>query len=116
MKSISLLLVMLIMSCSSYKNNSKTNKETAAMNESKTMLAEGYLAGTIVTSEKEGDCPYKIEVNGADGKYFLDPTNLEADFQKDGQKIWFKFTGLRMMNRCENASPISLNEIQKRAE
>lgn len=81
------------------------------------MMAEGYLPGTIRVSENESGCPFVIEVENPDGNYMLDPINLEDEnFKADGTKIWFKFTGLRMANRCPSASPINLNEIQKRAE
>ena len=48
--------------------------------------------------------------------YHLDPINITEEFKKDGEKIWIKFGGLKMMNRCEKANPISIIEIQKRVE
>ncbi len=80
------------------------------------MIEEGFIKGIIVTSKVEGDCPITIQVEGKEGSYFLDPINLEDNYKNDGEKIWFKFAGLRRMNRCEKANPISIIEIQKRVE
>ncbi|MEZ4874407.1 MAG: hypothetical protein R2793_02875 [Flavobacteriaceae bacterium] len=104
-------------SCSSTKKTTSSMADsTTTVTDSKKMMENGFLAGTIVSSQAEGDCPFVIEVQGADGAYFLDPVNLEESYKKGGEKIWFTFTGLRMMNRCEKATPVNINEIQKRAE
>lgn len=79
------------------------------------MMEEGFLKGTIVYSEVENDCPYTIRVD-AEEPYFLDPVNLDGKYEVDGEKIWFKYTGLRRMNRCEKANPINITEMQKRGE
>jgi hypothetical protein len=68
-----------------------------------------------VTSKAEGDCPFAIMVE-AEEPYYLDPINLDESYKVAGEKIWFKFRGLRMMNRCDKASPIEISEIQKREE
>ncbi len=80
------------------------------------MIEEGFIKGTIISSKIEGDCPITIQVEGKEGSYFLDPINLEDNYKNDGEKVWFKFAGLRRMNRCEKANPISIIEIQKRVE
>lgn len=85
------------------------------MEEEKKMLAEGYLKGTIIVYSSEGNCPYVIEVAAAN-PYYFDPVNLDEAFKMDGEKIWFKYNGLGMMNRCEKAVPVSLSDIKKRAE
>ena len=113
-----LLFSVLLFSCNttnkSVTTNTETEKETQM--DAKKMIDAGFLKGVIVTSEKEGDCPITIEVLSSDYSYFLDPINITEEYMKEGEKIWFKFNGLRMMNRCEKANPISLIEIQKRVE
>lgn len=76
------------------------------------MMAQGFTKGTIEHSTKEGDCAYTISVDLDGNSLYYDPVNLEEDFQKDKAAVWFKFRGLRMMNRCDKATPISLSEIQ----
>ncbi|MGJ8665555.1 MAG: hypothetical protein ACSHW7_04255 [Patiriisocius sp.] len=87
-------------------------KSQTIMTDAKMMKA-GFKQGTIVASTAEGDCPYVIEMAGEDS-YFLDPINLEESYKKDGMKIWFTFNGLRMMNRCEKANPVSIEKIEVR--
>lgn len=67
--------------------------------------------GTIVYSDKEGDCEYVIMTD--DGVMF-DPQNMDKAFYKDGMKVEFTFTPLRMMNRCKKANPVSLVTIKAR--
>ncbi|SRX73275.1 hypothetical protein [Aequorivita antarctica] len=88
-----------------------TNTETV---DSLKMLAAGYLLGTIVYSDKEGDCPYTIQMPGDKMEfYYLDPINLEEAYKIDGQKVWIKFNGLRRMNRCDKATPAELVDIKR---
>lgn len=100
-------------STSETTTSSETTTNTETMDSQK-MLAAGYLLGTIVYSEKEGDCPYTIQMGGDKMEsYYLDPINLGEDFKIDGQKVWIKFNGLRRMNRCEKANPVQLEDIKK---
>lgn len=118
MKSTLLLFaIVLFMSCSTTKNTEDAMDKTQNTSlETEKMIEKGFLAGIIVSSKKEGECPFTIKVKGDEGAYHLDPINLDESFKKDGQKIWFTYNGLRMMNRCDYANPISIKEIQKRAE
>ncbi len=114
---ISLLLFsMLIISCNSTNKTASNNAENETQMETKNMIEAGFMMGTIVHSDKEGDCPFTIQIEGVDGISFYDPINITEDFKKDGEKIWFKFTGLRMMNRCDKANPIRIEEILLRGE
>jgi len=110
-------LILLVASCDGSKKAaaSEAAAETTKAMETK-MMEAGFQKGTIVASKDEGDCPYTIslELNGEMVHY--DPINLDAAFQKDGEKIWFSFRGLKMMNRCDKATPIELEQIEKRAE
>ena len=91
----------------------ETTTNSEAMDPQK-LKAEGYALGTILYSDKEGDCPYTVQMAGDKAKsYYLDPVNLEEQYKKDGQKVWIKFNGLRRMNRCNNATPIEITAIKK---
>ena len=68
----------------------------------------GYTSGTIVYSKEKDDCKYTIKLK--DG-LFYDPINLEDSYKKDGMAVYFKFRGLRMMNRCNKATPVSIEEM-----
>lgn len=117
MKSFNITLILLsvfLISCNSTNKTAITNTEKETQMESKNMIEAGFIMGTIVSSDKEGDCPFTIQIEGVEGISFYDPINMTEDYKKDGEKIWFKFTGLRMMNRCDKANPIRLEEIQKR--
>jgi len=117
MKSILVALASLVLAsnCTSSKSTTKGDSESNSQAAAKQLMDQGFMKGTIVYSEKENDCPYTIKVE-ADEPYFLDPINLDGAYKNDGEKIWFKFTGLRRMNRCEKANPVSITEMQKRGE
>lgn len=112
------LLFLFALGCNSTKTNSSEDAvkdENITMETENKMTAAGFTKGTIVASTAEGDCPYTIRVETNDS-YLLDPVNLETSYQKDGEKIWVKYVGMRMANRCEKAIPVTISEIQKRAE
>ncbi len=111
-----LLFSMLLFSCNSTTTSVSKDSENTNQMDSKKMIADGFTKGLIVTSKVEGDCPITIQIEGEERTYFLDPINIEDPYKKDGEKIWFKYAGLRMMNRCLKANPISIIEIQKRVE
>ena len=102
------LAAVLISSCNAKKQNMEENK-----NKDQQMIVQGYTKGTIQYSDKEGDCEYKIIVStGNNSLLFYDPTNLSERFKQDNTIVYFKFRGLRMMNRCAKASPIEVTEME----
>lgn len=105
----------ILMGCNTTKNTQQVDPPMDNSAEIKEMTAQGFLMGTIKTYKTEGSCPFVIEVAG-ETPIFYDPINLEEVYKVNDQKIWFKFAGLRMMNRCVKANPVSILEIQKRAE
>lgn len=107
------LLISLTACCSSKKSSANTQTENDNTMTEEKMIAADFKSGTIVASKAEGDCPYTIKMDG-ETSYFLDPINLEENYKKDGLKVWFTFTGLRIMNRCEKANPINVNEMRPR--
>ena len=102
--------------CSTKKNSvvSENNSNVETQNMTKKMIQEGYSKGTVLYSDKESDCEYVLVLE--DGSTMFDPINLDNAFKKDGMKVWFTFFPLRRMNRCDKASPVNLNDIQKRDE
>jgi len=111
--SIASFLLVLISCNTTTKTVNSISNEEIKMKE-KNMISEGFLAGQISFSKNEGDCPITIKVEGENGVYYLDPIDLSEEFKNNGENVWFKFAGLRRMNRCDKASPISIIEIQKR--
>jgi hypothetical protein len=99
--------------CTSGKIKNKDEKENTSAMSIEKMTEEGFTSGTIVASQEEGDCPFVIKSEVAGSTVMYDPINLEESFKEDGMKIWYKYRGLRMANRCTKANPVSLEEIQK---
>jgi len=114
LKLVTLIIVLFFMSCNSTNKTTEETVKTKTEMEPKDMIAEGFVAGEISFSTKEGDCPITIKIEGKNGVYFYDPINITEEYKKEGEKVWFKFAGLRRMNRCDKASPINIIEIQKR--
>ncbi len=118
LKSLFLVLtVVLSTSCTGKKavaDATDNETETNQTMETQKMIDAGFLRASIVASDVEGDCPFTMSVE--DNNVLLDPINLDESYKKQGKKIWVKYTGLRMMNRCEKANPVRIEEIQKREE
>ena len=108
------LFVLVVSGCNSIKERSIQNPESQ-INKIKTaeLMAEGFTAGVIQKSTKKKDCLFTIIVSGQNKKtYFLDPINLDEGYKKDGVAVFFKYRPLRMMNRCEKANPVEIQEMQ----
>jgi len=110
------LIAFVLFSCCSKKTTTDAMAETKNATLAAKMIENGFKMGTIVTSKEEGDCAVTIKLEDKNYQYYLDPINLEEGYSKNGEKVWVKFAGLRMANRCVKANPISIIEIQKREE
>ncbi len=114
MKTILLLGTAALLCIASCKNTEEVAKDnTKESITEKTFDPTGYTSGTIVYSKEKDDCEYTIRL---DDGYYYDPINLEDSFKKDGMVVYFKFRGLRMMNRCNKAGPVSIEEMVKANE
>ena len=122
-KIIFTVFVVGIFSCAPFQNqapNAETN--TPAEIEAKKiagsqMMQAGYLPGRIIYSDLRDDCQYTIQLKENEKEfYYVDPINLNSEFNTDGQTVWVKFTGLKRENRCEKAVPVELTEILNRDE
>jgi hypothetical protein len=107
-----LLCLFVLTSCCSAKKNKTETTVVENNTEAKSMMEQGYLMGEIIASKAENDCPYVIKSDIEDGTVMYDPINLDAAFMKGGTKVWYKYNGLRMMNRCEKANPVSLVDMK----
>jgi len=100
------VVVFLLNSCNSQKTAVKTSIEK--------YKKQGYTVG-VIEPQKTGACATVITVSESELHY--DPINIEDEkFIEFGTKkstVVFKFLPLRMMNRCQNISPIRLIEIIK---
>ena len=111
---------MLLIGCSS--TNKATSEEKNATNtkeiemKNSEMLAAGFTMAEVVESKKEGDCLFTLKMENKGNEYFLDPINITDEFKIHGEKVWVKYSGLRRMNRCIKANPVTINEIEKRME
>tara|TARA_B100000497_G_C7440878_1_gene274344 strand:+ start:187 stop:519 length:333 start_codon:yes stop_codon:yes gene_type:complete len=77
------------------------------------LTPEGFTAGVIQKSTKKGDCLFTILVTSNSGEpLYFDPINLDEAYKKDGIALFFKYRPLRMMNRCQRANPVEIQELQ----
>ena len=113
-----ILLLLTTGGCDSTKssaNEESKEAETKTQINSDDMVKEGFVLGSIKINRGSA-CPYIIEDEQLGLKY--DPVNLDEEkfkkFKLEEQKIFFKFTPLRRMNRCNEASPIQLTAIEIR--
>jgi len=120
--SIVLFAITILSCCSTSKStgdgtaNGPSKEELLTANA--TMLDAGYQRATVIVSKITGDCPVTLLIAGETTTY-LDPINmndLDGAYKIHGTKVWVTYNGLRMMNRCDKALPISIVDIQKRAE
>lgn len=121
LKISALVLITIASSCDATKNASKSDPQTqeteekTAQDMSKKYQSEGYNLGTVVFM-KDSDCTYVIKDDKTGTMY--DPINIDDSayktFKTNNAKVYYKFIGLRMMNRCEGIQPIQLNALEKR--
>jgi len=93
------------------KMQAQAQAETKTMN--KELISRGYHVGTIKSIKTE-KCSFII-VDEKTGVEF-DPINFEeANFDAmrvNNQKVYYKYTPLRMMNRCGNYQPVSITDCK----
>ena len=99
------------------KAKDESRIETSSINSSSETSAlkpsEAHLAATITTGNhaknREG-CPWLLHIDKPPNQV-LDPINLPQEFQRTNAKVWVKFSGMRRMNRCPEASPVWVEDI-----
>ncbi len=92
--------------------NDDTN-DSKAINSQK-MVEKGFIKGTLSANKSKG-CPYILTVEKYTDK--LDPINIQDFFKTDmPEKVWVKYSDLRMNSRCNEARPVSIQEINKRTD
>lgn len=106
-------------SCDSAKAAASENEtETKSIGSMDTKYEnEGYLPG-MVKHQAGTKCVYVIIDEKSGLKY--DPINIDEEkymsFKKNEEKVYFKYRALRMMNRCDDAQPVELEDIKKRED
>lgn len=115
------ILSLAIFSCGTIENQAPKNAEEksaeiqAEQAADQKMMAEGFLPGRIIYSLDADDCQYTIQLKDAQTEfYYVDPINLDSNYNRDGQTVWVKFRALKRANRCDYANPVELTEIQNR--
>lgn len=111
------ILFLACQSLNSTKARDESRIETSSTNSSSETSAlkpsEAHLAATITTGNhaknREG-CPWLLHIDNPPNQV-LDPINLPQEFQRTNAKVWVKFSGMRRMNRCPEASPVWVEDI-----
>jgi hypothetical protein len=112
MKTIAIVLFALLnmtLSCNSSKQTTETNNKE--MEEQ--LIADGFVKGMVVVQKQKSACPVIIVLDNGEK---IDPINIEEAFTADQLNVWVKFARLRRLNRCPEAHPVNITEIQKKAE
>jgi hypothetical protein len=100
-----------LLSCNSSKKITDNNDATET---SEYFVNNGYSKAIITNTKNNSGCALIIRLENS--KELLDPLEINPDNYPNEQKIWFKFSATRMMNRCEQARPVKVIDIKKRAE
>ncbi|WP_378179584.1 hypothetical protein [Aquimarina sp. SS2-1] len=110
-----LVLFISFQACITTKGKDTTEgKDLSTTEDIINMKEKGFIKGTLSTSKSEG-CPYILSVEKYEDK--LDPINIQDFFKHEmPEKVWVKYSNLRMQNRCSEARPISIQEISKRTD
>ncbi|RZS99395.1 hypothetical protein [Aquimarina brevivitae] len=106
-----LSFIIVCTSCNATKtSNSSTEDNDLTNSEYSEMKSQGFSLGTLSTNKSSG-CSIVLTIEKMEDK--LDPVNIE-EFVKGGmpQKVWVKYASMRMANRCENARPVTIQEMQ----
>lgn len=101
-----------LLSLSSCKSTQDVNEQQLTetkMAQKETLLKEGFTAGTIEHSVKEGDCEWTIKLEN--GIYY-ESLIMKDEYKKDKLEVFFKFRPLRRMSKCNKANPVEIVEMR----
>lgn len=107
---LTFLSLFMALSCNSYE--SAKNNEINQAQKNKQMIAKGFTQATVILQASEQGCPVILKTESES----FDPVNIDQSFSIDQLEVWVKFTRLRRANRCNMAWPVSIFEIQKKAD
>ena len=99
-----------LLSC--HTNKKVTDKENSLSSTTESLIKKGFKKAIIIKNKSKSSCALLVSL--LDSKELLDPVGIDQNNFKNEEKIWFKFSSLRMKNRCEKARPVSVIEIKKR--
>ena len=108
------LFILLGVCCSSKKTSTDIAPKSQINTVKKTeLISKNFTPGVIQESPKNEDCLFTILVSEQNKQpYSLDPINLDEAYKKNGLAVSFKYRPLRMVNRCQSANPVEIQEIQ----
>ena len=101
-----------LLSLSSCKSTQEVDEQQlieTKMAQKETLLKQGFTAGTIVHSTKEGDCEWTIKL---DSGIYYESLIMKDEFKKDNLEVFFKFRPLRRMRKCTKANPVEIVEMK----
>lgn len=101
-----------LLSC--HTNKKITDKENSLSSTSESLIKKGFKKAIIIKKKGKSNCDLLISLT--DSKEMLDPIGIDQKNFTNEEKIWFKFSSLRMKNRCDEARPVTVIEIKKRDE
>ncbi|WP_340077144.1 hypothetical protein [Leptobacterium sp. I13] len=90
-----------------------TTKKHATTTTNQKFINNGYFPATLF-AYSNASCPYVFQIDGQN-TILYDPINLN-ETQKTYDKIWVKYASLKRPNRCANALPVTILDIQKREQ
>ncbi|WP_299259524.1 hypothetical protein [uncultured Aquimarina sp.] len=113
-----LIAIIYLQSCNTTKRTDvkavNDDQNNSQITSSEKMLEKGFTKGAL-SINKSKDCPYILTVEKYTDK--LDPINIQDFFKTDiPEKVWVKYSDLRMNSRCNEARPVSIQEISKRID
>ncbi|NQX76435.1 hypothetical protein [Gilvibacter sp.] len=109
---LALFALAFCLSASCISSQQATTSEADKAAKTQMMTEAGFTAATVIVQPQEAGCPVVIKLENE----YLDPIDLKEEFKIDQLEVWVKFSRLRRMNRCDMAGPVSISEIQKKAE
>lgn len=107
------LFILLGVCCSSKKTSADIAAKSQISSVKKAeLISKGFTPGVIQESPQKEDCIFTILVNEQNKQpYLLDPINLDETYKKNELVVFFKYRPLRMMNRCQRANPVEIQEM-----
>ncbi|CAM1344813.1 hypothetical protein [Tenacibaculum amylolyticum] len=99
-----------LLSC--HTNKKVSDKENSLSSISENLTKKGFKKAVIIKNKGESNCALLVSLT--DSKEMLDPIGIDQNNFTNEEKIWLKFTSLRMKNRCKEARPVNVIEIKKR--
>ena len=103
-----LVIISFVVLTDSCKTANTQNAEKHSTDK-RNMLSKGFQEASLELNSSDG-CPVLLIM----GEEQLDPINLSDFTIETPSEVWVKFGRLRIKNRCDAASPVKIEAIEKR--